>query len=365
MKDKQDDIELSIIKVKKRRSNKERKSPISKSYSNYLKNKKSDNHKKKGTDIVDIKINVIKKNETSDITKKPEKKKEPEKKEPEKKKEPVITKKPEKKKEPMDKKEPEKKEPVITKKPEKKTEPEKKENEKKKEFMVKKEPVITKKPEKKKNYKKRVSRRSSRSQIRIKKQSSSRSNRKNRITRTSNRVSKKRRANNKSRRVSFRCYPQNKKKNLDKVIEANEGSKRFQEQHGKKDVSTRGGINGSGITKATGGETVGMVKERINKERQYVNQIIPDEKRINIPQNVQDSAVSLIFNVGQSAFKNSKAYQNLLDGDIQGYYREAFDPQQGFTKITGTDGTKQIDEGLVNRRRQELELAQNLWKAPE
>ena len=58
-------------------------------------------------------------------------------------------------------------------------------------------------------------------------------------------------------------------------------------------------------------------------------------------------------------------YQNLLDGDIQGYYREAFDPQQGFTKITGADGTKQIDEGLVNRRRQELELAQNLWKAPE
>ena len=173
MKDKQDDIELSIIKVKKRRSNKERKSPISKSYSNYLKNKKSDDHKKKGKDIVDIKINVIKKNETSDITKKPEKKKEPEKKEPE----------------------------------------------KKKELMVKKEPVITKKPEKKKNSKKRVPRRSSRSQISIKKQSSSRSNRKNRITRTSNRVSKKRRANNKSRRVSFRCYPQNKKKNLDKVID--------------------------------------------------------------------------------------------------------------------------------------------------
>ena len=74
MKDKQDDIELSIIKVKKRKSNKAKKSPISKSYSNYLKNKKSDDHKKKGKDIVDIKINVIKKNETSEITKKPEKK---------------------------------------------------------------------------------------------------------------------------------------------------------------------------------------------------------------------------------------------------------------------------------------------------
>ena len=160
-------------------------------------------------------------------------------------------------------------------------------------------------------------------------------------------------------------YKDYKQGNLDKEVIAHEGSKRFQEQHGKKDVSTIGGITGSGIAKATVGETVKMVRERINKEREYLNQIIPEEKRINIPQSVQDSAVSLIFNVGQSAFKNSKAYQNLLDGDIQGYYREAFDPQQGFTKITGTDGTKQIDEGLVNRRRQELELAQNLWKAPE
>ncbi len=160
-------------------------------------------------------------------------------------------------------------------------------------------------------------------------------------------------------------YRDYKQGNLDKEVIAHEGSKRFQEQHGKKDVSTIGGITGSGIEKATVGETVEMVRERINKEREYLNQIIPEEKRINIPQSVQDSAVSLIFNVGQSAFKNSKAYQNLLAGDIQGYYREAFDPQQGFTKITGVDGTKQIDKGLVNRRRQELELAQNLWKAPE
>ena len=160
----------------------------------------------------------------------------------------------------------------------------------------------------------------------------------------------------------YRDYRQG---NLDKVVIAHEGSERFQEQHGKKDVSTIGGITGSEITKATVNETVEMVKERINKEREYLNEIIPEEKRLNIPQSVQDSAVSLMFNVGQSAFKNSKAYQNLLNGDIQGYYREAFDPQQGFTKIIGADGTKKIDEGLVNRRRQELELAQNLWKAPE
>ena len=160
----------------------------------------------------------------------------------------------------------------------------------------------------------------------------------------------------------YRDYRQG---NLDKVVIAHEGSERFQEQHGKKDVSTIGGITGSEITKATVNETVEMVKERINKEREYLNEIIPEEKRLNIPQSVQDSAVSLMFNVGQSAFKNSKAYQNLLNGDIQGYYREAFDPQQGFTKIIGVDGTKKIDEGLVNRRRQELELAQNLWKAPE
>ena len=160
-------------------------------------------------------------------------------------------------------------------------------------------------------------------------------------------------------------YRDYKQGNLDKEIIAHEGSKRFQELHGRKDVSTIGGITGSGVNKSTVGKTVEMVSDRINKEREYFNKIIPEEKRKTIPESVQNSAISLMFNVGQDAFTNSQAYQNLLKGDIEGYYKEAFDPKIGFTKITGADGTKRIDEGLVNRRKQEEELAKNLWNPPE
>ena len=51
--------------------------------------------------------------------------------------------------------------------------------------------------------------------------------------------------------------------------------------------------------------------------------------------------------------------------EVEGYYKQAFDPEIGFTKITGADGKKRIDEGLVNRRKQEEELAKNLWNPPE
>ena len=159
-------------------------------------------------------------------------------------------------------------------------------------------------------------------------------------------------------------YQEYRKGNLDKLVKAHEGSKRFQEAHGKKDVSTIGGITGSGIKEATVGQTVEMVKNRVNEERNYLNRTLSEEVRKTIPKNVQDAAVSLIFNIGQGAFEKSKAYQNLSQGNIEGFYKEAFDPQQGFTKITGADNKKRIDEGLVNRRRQELEFAQGLWQDP-
>ena len=57
MKDK---IDLNIVKVKKRRS-KKKISPLSKSYSQFLKKKKVNDHQKKGETIADIRINVIKK----------------------------------------------------------------------------------------------------------------------------------------------------------------------------------------------------------------------------------------------------------------------------------------------------------------
>lgn len=159
-------------------------------------------------------------------------------------------------------------------------------------------------------------------------------------------------------------YKDYKEGNLDKVIQAHEGSKRFQEQHGRKDVSTIGGVTGSGIKQATVKDTVDLVRNRINQEREYLNKILPEETRKQIPQKVQDAAVSLIFNIGQGAFENSNAYRNLSQGNVEGFYKEAFDPEQGFTKVTGADNIKRIDQGLVNRRQQELQYAQGLWEDP-
>ena len=223
MANKQDGIELSIIKVKKKKS-KGKKSPISKQYSNYLRNKKSDDHKRKGKDIADIKINVIKRNtksSNSEPVKKPEAVNKPEpksvKSEPVKKPEPKSVKsEPVKKPEPVNKPEPKsvKSEPVKKPEPVNKPKPIKKPEPK----SVKSEPV--KKPEPKpvkSESKKRVVRRKSKAQIRVKRPSIKHS-KKNRITRSKNRASR-RRPNNKGRRVSFRCYPQNKKKDLNSVID--------------------------------------------------------------------------------------------------------------------------------------------------
>ena len=159
-------------------------------------------------------------------------------------------------------------------------------------------------------------------------------------------------------------YKDYKEGNLDKVIEAHEGSKRFQEQHGKKDKSTIGGITESNLQQATVGQTVDMVRQRLNEEKKYLNSIIPEEINNKLPQSVKNSAVSLMFNVGKDAFTNSNAYKNLSQGNIEGFYTEAFDPEQGFTKITGADNIKRVDEGLVNRRQQEKQLAEGTWQDP-
>jgi len=159
-------------------------------------------------------------------------------------------------------------------------------------------------------------------------------------------------------------YKDYKEGNLDKVIEAHEGSKRFQEQHGKKDKSTIGGITESNLKTATVGQTVDMVRKRLNEEKKYLDSIIPEEINNKLPQSVKNSAVSLMFNVGKDAFTNSNAYKNLSKGNIEGFYIEAFDPEQGFTKITGADNIKRVDEGLVNRRQQEKQLAEGTWQDP-
>lgn len=73
---------------------------------------------------------------------------------------------------------------------------------------------------------------------------------------------------------------------------------------------------------------------------------------VDLEQNEFDALVSLIFNVGAYAWKNSKACAALNAGDRATFLHEAFDKDDGFVRQGG-----QIVYGLVNRRK----LEQNLF----
>ena len=159
-------------------------------------------------------------------------------------------------------------------------------------------------------------------------------------------------------------YEAYKKGQLNKTIKAHEGSERFQKQHGKKDVSTIGGVTGSGITEATVSETVNMVRNSLKGfEDEYIR-LVPESVRDSMPLGNQKAMLSLMYNAGTGAVGSSNALKHYNSGDLEGFYREGFDRDLGFTKITGADKIQRVDEGLVNRRSKELELASGKWQDP-
>ena len=151
---------------------------------------------------------------------------------------------------------------------------------------------------------------------------------------------------------------------LDKVIQAHEGSKRFKELHGKSDVPTIGGVTNSGVTEATVGKTVDMVRQSLREFEDAYNKKVPQNVRDTMPIEKQQAMLSLMFNAGIGAVGKSEALKNYNEGDIEGFYKQAFDPEIGFTKITGADNIKRTDKGLQSRRRQEQELAEGMWIDP-
>ena len=98
-------------------------------------------------------------------------------------------------------------------------------------------------------------------------------------------------------------------------------------------------------------------KERIQKDIDFVNKLEDTTgKRIanSLDNNQKAALVSLIYNIGQNKFLNSKAYrEGLAVGDMDKFKFEAFDSEQGFVKDK-KGGT--ILDGLVNRRQAELDL---------
>ena len=162
----------------------------------------------------------------------------------------------------------------------------------------------------------------------------------------------------------FNLYKSYRNGDLDKVIQAHKGSKRFKELHGRSDVSTIGGVTNSGITEATVGQTVDMVRQSLREFEDAYNKKVPQSVRDTMPIEKQQAMLSLMFNAGAGAVGNSEALKNYNKGDIEGFYREAFDPEIGFTKVKGEDNVLRIDDGLQSRRRQEQELAEGTWLDP-
>ena len=116
----------------------------------------------------------------------------------------------------------------------------------------------------------------------------------------------------------------------------------------------------------TRGVTEGM-KSTLEKEKNKLKEeleLFEKETIKSIGQNQFDSlnhnqkaaVISLIFNVGRSAFDGTKAQKALKSGDYSTFVKEAFDPQLGFTKQRNAAGKLEILKGLQNRRQAEKDL---------
>jgi lysozyme len=68
----------------------------------------------------------------------------------------------------------------------------------------------------------------------------------------------------------------------------------------------------------------------------------------------RDALVSLIYNVGRDAFRNSAAFRALNKGDEKEFILQAFDSKVGFVCANG-----KFNKGLINRRAHEQEIWEN------
>jgi len=68
----------------------------------------------------------------------------------------------------------------------------------------------------------------------------------------------------------------------------------------------------------------------------------------------REALVSLIYNVGRDAFRNSAARKALNKGNEKEFIRQAFDSKVGFVCADG-----KFNQGLINRRAEEREIWEN------
>jgi len=90
----------------------------------------------------------------------------------------------------------------------------------------------------------------------------------------------------------------------------------------------------------------------IDHVEKNVKPVIDDiQGQIDLNSNQIASLTSLIYNVGATKFKKSKAYTALLAGDTQKFLDEAFSSTKGFVIAGG-----KVLDGLVKRRQEEKDL---------
>ena len=96
--------------------------------------------------------------------------------------------------------------------------------------------------------------------------------------------------------------------------------------------------------------------------KSYVSDLgdfIDDVVTIDLLPNQKAALVSLVFNVGKSAFKKSKSLTALNNSDYDKFKKEAFSKSDGFVrsgKIDPNTGRKPFVEGLYKRRQDEQKL---------
>lgn len=99
--------------------------------------------------------------------------------------------------------------------------------------------------------------------------------------------------------------------------------------------------------KITKEEAEAYLMEDVEKAASAVDKLV----KVNLTPEQRDALTSLVYNVGEGAFKKSRALKALNNRDLLTFLEEAFGEEKGFNKVKG-----ETIPGLTKRRRKEMEL---------
>jgi lysozyme len=106
-------------------------------------------------------------------------------------------------------------------------------------------------------------------------------------------------------------------------------------------------IEGEKFESITKEKAEGLLKEDIKKAENAVNRYV----KVPLHKGQFNALVSLVYNVGVRAFRQTKAIKLLNEGNYDLAAIEFFDKKKGIVKSNGI-----IIDGLVNRRKRELSM---------